>query len=97
MHGRVADGRSRSRLAGAKLGRLFGMMAAEDLVECDDEVFPGLCQVDDRAQGCFQIFDSLMEGVTDQAVIESSRLRQSSRTTFLSNQGSAFDVRSGRT
>jgi hypothetical protein len=48
--------------------------ADEDLVDCDDEVFPGLCQADDGAQGCFQIFDSLMEGVTDRAVIESFKV-----------------------
>jgi hypothetical protein len=58
----------------AELGRLFGMMADEDLVECDDEVFPGLCEADHGAQSCFQIFDRLMEGVTDWAVIESFKV-----------------------
>jgi hypothetical protein len=40
----------------------------------DDEVFPGLCEADDGADGCFQICDRLMEGVTDRAVIESFKV-----------------------
>jgi hypothetical protein len=45
----------------AELGRLFGMMAAEDLVECDDEVLSGLCEADDGVDGFFRVFDSLMQ------------------------------------